>query len=250
MAKSNAASFTDWTQATEWTTRISQTSVVGDDYIRVLTVIGDKPAATAVIKELSNGRRKSVAKDHTINFTIDDVSDANYEFMRSLECGGQFKVWYETYGGKMYGGNDGQLIYIDANDILNRGRDETETIAGTITWRAPFHPERITSPIFGSSTDNVAPSTYDTVQTFGAATTDTDAGVTTTVPATNANLKFEFNAITPLAGLPQTMILRISGVQVATVDFPQEYLNTYFRFTSTANVVYVKQFKDGTVNLA
>lgn len=250
MAKSSAAAFTDWTQASEWTTRISQTSVSGDDYIRVLTVIGDKPAATSVIKDISNGRKKVVGKDHTINFTIDDVSDENYEFMRALECGGLFRVWYETAGGYMYGGNTGQLINIDANDVLNRGREETETIAGVITWRAKFHPERVTSPIFGVSTDTGAPTTYNVVQTFATLTTDTDAGVTTTVSATDADLKMEFNSIASPSGLPNTMILRIATVQVATVDFPSDYANTYFRFTSAAGTAYVKQFKDGTVNLA
>jgi hypothetical protein len=250
MAKSSAEAFTDWTQASEWTTRISQTSVSGDDYIRVLTVIADKPQAASVVREISNGRRIVVGKDHTINFTIDDVSDENYEFMRALECGGQFRIWYETAGGYMYGGNEGQLINIDAGDVLNRGREETETIAGTMTWRAKFHPERVASPIFGISTDTGAPTTYNVIQTFASLTTDTDAGVTTTVAATDPDTKFEFNSIASPSGLANTMTLRIATVQVAQVDFPSDYANTYFRFTSAAGTVYVKQFKDGTVNLA
>lgn len=148
--KANGAAFTDWKLATEWTTRISETSVTGDDAIRPLTVIADKPAPAAVVKEISNGRRQNVAKDHTINYTIDDVSPENYEFMRTIECGGLYRIWYETEGGYIYGGNTGILVTLTGDDLLNRGRDEIETIAGTATWRSKFHPDRELSPIYDS----------------------------------------------------------------------------------------------------
>jgi len=94
-----------------------------------------------------------------LNYTIDDVSDENYEFMRALECGGQYRIWYETEGGFLYGGNEGILVNATGDDILNRGREEIETIAGTFTWRSKFHPDRTTSPIFDSdySTPVVTP---------------------------------------------------------------------------------------------
>lgn len=249
IAKSSAAPFTNWAAAAEWTTRLSQTSVVGNDYIRPLTVIGDKPAAASVSKDISNGRKVVIGKDHTINFTVDDVSQENYEFMRALECGGQFRIWYETAGGKMYGGNEGILINVDANLVDNRGREETETINGVITWRAKFHPERTDSPIFGSATGGGQPSSYNTTQTFASAVTATSAGITTTVPAVNAVVKFEFNSITAPGGAPISMLLKIGGVQVATVAAPADYVNTYFRFTSTAGTQYVKRFANGSVNL-
>lgn len=150
VAKPTATAFTDVSQATEWTSRISETDVASDDAIRPLTVIADKPAAAAVVKEISNGRRFNIGKDHTLNITIDDVSPENYEFMRVAECGGKFKMWYETAGGFLYGGNEGILVDITLDDVLNRGLDEIETIAGTATWRAKFHPDRVLSPIFNA----------------------------------------------------------------------------------------------------
>lgn len=150
IARKNAEAFTDWDQATEWTTRISETDVDNENAIRPLTVIADKPAPTPVTVEISNGRTITTRKDHVINYTIDDVSEENYEFMRELECGGQYRIWYETEGGYMYGGNEGILVNVTGDDILNRGRDEIETIAGTLTWRSKFHPDRVKSPIFDS----------------------------------------------------------------------------------------------------
>ena len=155
IARANAAPFEDWEEATEWTTRISETEVTDEDAIRPLTVIADKPAPTGVNQEISNGRTFVVGKDHVINYTIDDISDENYEFMRTIECSGQYRIWYETEGGYIYGGNSGILVSATGDDILNRGRDEIETIAGTFTWRSKFHPDRVLSPIFDSDYSDV-----------------------------------------------------------------------------------------------
>ena len=147
ISKPTATPFTDWKLASEWVERISESDLVDDDAIRPLTVIADKPAPANVIKELSNGRKIPVRKDHTINVTIDDVSDENYELARVLECGGQIRFWYETSGGKLYGGNEGIEGTIVLDGVLNRGRDEIETLTGSIVWSSKFSPERITSPI-------------------------------------------------------------------------------------------------------
>jgi len=148
LARPNAAPFNDWKLAAEWTERISNTDLTEPDAIRALTVIGDKPAPSAVTKDISNKRKWIVGKDHTINFTVDEVSDENYEFMRMTECGGKFRMWYETHGGYMFGGNDGILVNVVMDDVLNRGADEIETINGVATWRNKFTPDRTLSPIY------------------------------------------------------------------------------------------------------
>lgn len=147
VGKGDTNPFADWTTANEWTTRLSQTSTEAD-VIRPLTVIADKPAAAPVNKDISNGRTIVIGKDHTLNVTIDDVSDANYEFMRSVECGtATYRIWYQTKGGMLYGGNAGIEAKLLLNNVLARGKDSIDEIAGTITWREKFHPERVISPI-------------------------------------------------------------------------------------------------------
>lgn len=159
VAKATAAPLTDWALAAEWTARISETDIASDDAIRPIPVIGDKPAPAAVRRDISNGRNQLLGKDHTVNMTIDDLSEENYNFMLTLECGGQYKFWYETAGGFIYGGNNGILVNLVFDDILNRGRDEIETLAGAATWRSKFTPERVKSPIFdnGEIIANPAP---------------------------------------------------------------------------------------------
>lgn len=144
IAKADAEPFEDVAAASEWTTRL--TPATGD--IKELIVIGDKPAPASVVKDISNARKHVVGKDHTVNFTIDDVTPENYEFMRSTECGGKYKIWYETHGGFLYGGDEGIVANIVMDDVLNRGIDEIETINGVATWRDKFSPERVASPIF------------------------------------------------------------------------------------------------------
>lgn len=250
VAKVTAAPFTNWLNAAEWLTRLSQTSVTGNDYIRPLTVIADKPAAASVIKEISNGRRMPLGKDHTINVTIDDVSGENYELMRVFECGGQVRIWYETEGGYIYGGNEGVVADVDLNDVLNRGREESETLAGTITWRAKFHPERGISPIYDGNNSNPIPTVYDTTFEFGvSATPPAVAGITAVAAATDPEQKFEFNAITPRVGTPITFSIKVGGVEELTITGTTDYVGTYFRYTDKAGVTHTGQFiASGEVN--
>ena len=67
--------------------------------------------------------------------------------MRNTECGGQFRIWFETAGGYLYGGNEGIPVTLVLNDVLASGKDSIEELVGTATWRAKFHPERTPSPI-------------------------------------------------------------------------------------------------------
>lgn len=147
LTKVDEVPFTDWKSPTEWTTRISAAGTTAGA-IRELIVIGDKPAAAGVSKDISGNRKFIIGKDHSVNFSVDDVSDENYEFMRSTECGGIYKMWYETKGGFMFGGNEGIRVSISMDSVLNRGADEIEMLTGVATWRSKFSPERVVSPIF------------------------------------------------------------------------------------------------------
>lgn len=151
VGKANSAPFATPAVATEWATRVKEGTATGNDYLRPLTVIGDKPAPTSVIKDISNGRKQTIRKDHVINFTIDEVNETNHEFLRSVECGGQFRIWYETADGLMFGGTDGILGSMDLNMVLARGQEENMVFNGTFSWKSKFTEERFVSPIFGQT---------------------------------------------------------------------------------------------------
>ena len=146
LGKQSTEPFTDWKSATEWTTRLSESGTTANA-IRPLTVIADKPAGSPVVKEISNGRKYNLRKDFTVNIEIDDVSLENYDFMRVTQCGGEYKLWFETAGGRLYGGNEGIDASLVLDNVLGRGKDEIEKITGTASWDDKFSPEMCTSPI-------------------------------------------------------------------------------------------------------
>ena len=147
VGKQTTQPFNNWKDASEWTQRLSETANTANA-IRPLTVIADKPAGSPVVKEISNGRKYNLRKDFTVNIEIDDVSPENYEFMRVTQCGGEYKLWFETAGGRIYGGNEGIDASLVLDNVLGRGKDEIEKITGTASWSDKFRPEMALSPIF------------------------------------------------------------------------------------------------------
>ena len=147
IAKNNTTPFTNYGQAAEWTTRLSETNTTGDDYIRPLTVIADKPQPSENLKQISGDRELVLNKTHIINWTIDETNARNHDFLRQIECGGEFKMWYETSGGKMFGGNEGITCRIKGDMILARGTEEHEVYNGTCKWKSKFTEEFVMSPI-------------------------------------------------------------------------------------------------------
>jgi hypothetical protein len=138
---------TNWESLVEWNTRLSNTDAAADK-IRALTVIGDVPLATGTEKTISHKRIIVTTKQRQLNFKIDDVSDINYDFMRALDCGGQFLMWYQTTAGDLYGGNSGILVTIPSiGEVISEATDTNTVIQGTAKWDAKISPMRIVSPL-------------------------------------------------------------------------------------------------------
>lgn len=147
----NAKAFTSVAEAAEWTTRLSESDIESPDVIRPLRVVGNVPAGSPRTKVISGNRTVSLGNDRVLNWLIDDVSDENYEFFRKfVECSGGATVWFETRGGKLYGGNEGIKGTMLGNIVLDEGVDATETIQGTFTWDSKHSPDRVDSPIVKS----------------------------------------------------------------------------------------------------
>lgn len=122
--------------------------------IIALTVVGDKPPAESNEIEISRGRIEHGAKKHTINVDIDETNDTNYEFMRKMECGKSYVMWYETYGGQLYGGRFGCLGSFKLNDNIPKALQDINTFVGAYVWKSKFHPCRTRSVVPGQITEN------------------------------------------------------------------------------------------------
>lgn len=139
---------TDENSLEEWQTRANLDTI---DPSRILefSVIGDKPLAAANEVALSRGRTANGAKDHVINIRIDETNDENYEAMRAFECGKTMRFWYETFGGKLYGGATGILGSFTLGEVIPEGTAELTTFQGTVKWKSKISPCRTTSPMAG-----------------------------------------------------------------------------------------------------
>jgi len=110
----------------------------------MLQVIGDLPEPESSQRVGSGRRILRDKKNFTVNFTIDDTTDENYEFLRTLECSPSVFVWFMTLGGKVYGAVDNGIpgMVSKANAPLDRGAGTYERFEVSINWRAWGHPPR------------------------------------------------------------------------------------------------------------
>ena len=135
----------DWESLAVWNTR-KALPVANLDAIIDLVVIGDLPVAETEEIEISLGRKIMSASSFTINFDIDDVSDANYELMRWLECNLIVDMWYSA-NEVLFGGNPGIEVSIGAKYQIERGQKSVQKIVGTVKWESKFSPPRTTNPM-------------------------------------------------------------------------------------------------------
>lgn len=143
--------FSDWTQTAEWSARIDNTGTNATD-IRQLRVIGEQPRAEGSEKKISGNRRYLGPKTFTLELEVDETNATNYAWMRQVECGGNFAVWYETSDtsgspGLLFGDNDGIEAFVKADYVIPREEAEHHKIMITVTWESRYHPSRTTSPI-------------------------------------------------------------------------------------------------------
>ena len=144
-----AEPFTDWSDVAEWMARLSPDSD-SDNAIRELWVIADKPLPNNTVKEISMQRKVIVLKEHALNITVDEVSQTNHDFITEID-GKFYKIWYETQGGLMFGGNTGIVAQVFADMVLVRGAGNIMIYNIVATWRNLELESMIDSPIFSES---------------------------------------------------------------------------------------------------
>lgn len=139
--------FADVTSGTEWAARLLTTNATATKLVR-MTVLADKPKPGGTAKDISGGRKVVLTKDHVINATVDETSQANHDAFRKMECGGTtLPIWYQTAGGQMFGGNGGITVSITPDMVISRAIGDSIVWDLAITWKARFTEEMTVSPI-------------------------------------------------------------------------------------------------------
>lgn len=141
----------------EWAARLDNADEASPHSLRLIRVIGDKPAPTDQEQTISGARVITVDRTHVVNADIDETNDVNWDAARQLQCGGQKKAWYVTRSGHVFGGNAGIEASVKINEILNRGENEIQRLQMVLTWKSKIMPQRDLWPLYGMATYGGAP---------------------------------------------------------------------------------------------
>jgi hypothetical protein len=147
VANADAADFSNSAIITEWTTRLSDTST-DPDAIRTLNGMGELAAPEQTETLIPGGKYAYSPKTFTFTFNVYDTNDVNYNFMLSLYCNQEKKIWFEMADGQLYGGNEGIVLVLKGSQPLVPGREDIVKIILTGKWKSASDPLRTLSPMF------------------------------------------------------------------------------------------------------
>ena len=131
---------TDWTDDTEWGTRIDNETAMPSSPtlapIRQLFGIGTLSAPDRPELNLSRNRTLFGSPQFSMTFECDDTGDTNWNtLMSGLPVGGQeYAVWFGTEQ-RLFGGNTGIQATIVMSPNIPNSDEELMTITVTVTWK-------------------------------------------------------------------------------------------------------------------
>ncbi|GAB4486556.1 MAG: hypothetical protein OHK0019_00420 [Saprospiraceae bacterium] len=133
---------TDWTDDTEWNTRLSNSTALATPptlaAIRTLYCIGSVAAPERTEIRLPRRTKQYTAPKYSVQLRVYDTSDANMDAFRALPVGGQpFAVWLETEE-RMFGGNTGVFATLIGDPIIPESIDELMYLQLTVTFEGTF----------------------------------------------------------------------------------------------------------------
>lgn len=150
----NGDGLTDWTNDTEWGTRMSNTTTGSTALptspslasIRQLFGIGSLAAPERTEIRLPRKTKTYTTPKYTMTFRVTDTGTENMAFVRSLPVGGQtYTGWFGTEE-VLFGGNAGVTITLVADPNIPENVDEIMVINVTISFEGTF-PEMIVNPL-------------------------------------------------------------------------------------------------------
>lgn len=149
-ATASGTPFTGWTATLSAITANNSAidnTVTDNSAVKWLVGMGGVPAPEKTNQDRPKHRSKVTRRTYTLTFTIPNVSDANREFARALQCGDtNFTFWYGNED-HVFGDPDGiEPSSVDADLPLGEGTDDNEQIVIYLTWEATGAPQRRNNP--------------------------------------------------------------------------------------------------------
>lgn len=153
----------DWTDSAEWEALIMNDLEV-DAAAKYLIGVGSMPAPEAVTVEGAKFKDIVVKRTYTVSFRVLNMSDAQYNFLTSIQCGQtDYQFWIETAGGHLFGGPTGICPKSSDADLpKDGGRDVYDEGLITIVFESRVDPDRSSWTPISTDVDTVP-----TVQGYG-----------------------------------------------------------------------------------
>jgi len=140
----------DWSSAPTVTTVSAEIDNTTTDGTKSKWIVGEGGIAAPekVVDEYPARKTRTSFRTYALTFNVKNLSDDQYAFLRQLQCGStDFKLWYDTVGGHIFGGANGiDISGIDCDFIMGEGRDDKAYATITINWEADGDPDRGNSP--------------------------------------------------------------------------------------------------------
>jgi hypothetical protein len=136
---------TDWTDDTEWATRMDNASTgttalptSGLADIRQLFGIGSIGKAERTEIKLPRKTKGYTAPKYNFTFLVTDTGDANMAFSRALPVGGQvYSAWFGTEE-RLFGGNSGVTMTVISDPTIPDNADDIMRLELTLSFEGVF----------------------------------------------------------------------------------------------------------------
>lgn len=111
---------------------------------KILIGEGEITAPEKIVDEYPNRKERVSFRTYTLTHTIKQLDDSTYEFLRQLQCGDtDFTFYYDTVGGRLFGGAGGITPkMIDVDFIYSGGREDKESAQIIVTFESDGEPDR------------------------------------------------------------------------------------------------------------
>ena len=135
-------------------TAIDNTDTV-NAFAKWITGIGEVAASEKVVFTTHKFQKVTIKRVFTLVLTIYNLSNEQYEFLRSLQCNPTNYTFFYGNSFHVYGKATGIIpTFTDVDFPLGAGEADVELATLTITWESKSDPERKSNPY--SDSDSVS----------------------------------------------------------------------------------------------
>lgn len=138
-----ASAVPDWTDVDSWATVIDN-SLANNSKGKYLVGEGEIEEPDGDTAEYPKRQLRILNRVYTLDLTIKNLSDAQYEFLRAMQNGWTgFKFWIETVGGRLLGGSSGIApVLVNVSFLYSGGRNDREEAVLTLQYESDGDPPR------------------------------------------------------------------------------------------------------------